>query len=124
MKEQFDIPKYYVIIIFCILTVMVIIAAAILSKNYFKYKAAADALVGLEINGVIQSLKDEGRGSYFLEIKTEKELLKIHSLPVAWEVKNYNIQIGDSVSKKANSRVMIFYKLKDGTMKKACTFEI
>jgi len=124
MKEELAIPKNYLIGLFSILVILAIIAVIVLSKNYFKYRAKTNTLIGQEINGVIKSMKDESRGSYFLEIKTEKELLSIHSLPVAWEVQKYNIQVGDSVSKKANSRIMNFYKLKNGAMEKVCEFEM
>lgn len=103
---------------------MVIVAVIYFTTNYKKFKSEISILISQEINGIIKSMKDENRGSYFLEIQTTKEDLKIHSLPIAWEVKKFNIQIGDSVSKEANSKIMIFYKLKNGVSQKLCEFEM
>jgi hypothetical protein len=124
MKKELPISKNYLVIIFSTMAIISIIVLIALVKRYFKAKTVTNTLIRQEIDGVIKSMKDESRGSYFLEIKTGKGLLSIHSLPVAWEVEKYNIQVGDSVSKKANSKTMNFYKSKNGVMTKVCEFEM
>jgi hypothetical protein len=124
MKEEFKISKKNLIVLFSILAILVLIAVFVLSKNYLNYRANTNALIGQQINGIIKSMKDQSRGSYFLEIQTEKEIISVHSLPVAWEVKKYNIQVGDSISKEANSRIMKFYKSRNGVIEKICEFEM
>ena len=103
---------------------IVIGAIVFFTRNYLSYKEELNSLIAKEINGHIVALKDENRGSYYIEIETLKETYKIHSLPIAWEIKEYNIQVGDSISKEANSKTMIFYKLKDGIYKECCKYKI
>jgi len=77
-------------------------------------------LIRMELNGRINILENINRGSYNLKIGT----YKIHSLPIAFEIEKYNIQIGDSVSKEANSRIIKFYKNKNGVFEKYCEYNI
>lgn len=122
MKQQLPIPTKYLIPIFGFFLVIVIIIASMFSKNYLSNKAKINALVGQQINGVIQLMKDEGRGAYFLAIKTKTDTLRIHSLPLGYEVENCNIKVGDSISKNANSRIINFYKFKNNLPEKYCEF--
>lgn len=81
-------------------------------------------LIKTEIKGTILVLKNEQRGSYYIEIKSKNINHKIHSLPIAWEVDEYDIKVGDSISKEADSRMMFFYKTNNGINRKYCEFKI
>lgn len=78
-----------------------------------------------KINGIISKSNEKNRGFHLLEIydKTNNSTLS-YSLPKSWFFKENKIQVGDSVSKEANSKIMIFYKNKNGTFEKCCEYEI
>lgn len=61
------------------------------------------------------------RGINSIQLSTSD---KVPNLRIGWEIEKYNIQIGDSVSKEANSKIMVFYKLKSGVYVKYCEYEI
>lgn len=90
-----------------------------------KYNKMVDDYQEKEIKGLIINLKEEGRGDHLLEIndKVSNKVLK-YSLPVSWEIKEYGIQNGDSVSKEANSKTITFYKNEGGVYIKLCDFEL
>ena len=98
----------------------VITAFLFFRKSYLNHNKDMTVLVGKELKGRISDLKNQNRGSYYVEIKNDK----IHSLPIAFEIEKFNIQVGDSISKEAKSNIMTFYKNKNGTFIKCCDFEI
>lgn len=112
-------PKYIIILI-AILLIWVIFSFSFFRKNYLHQKREIKRLKSQKINGQINILENKNRGSYNLQIGN----YKINSLPIAYEVDKYNIQLGDSVSKEANSTLMIFYKNKNGSFEKYCEYEI
>ena len=120
MKEQIPISPKYIIAFIVVLLIGAVIAFLYFRKNYIHHKREINALIGKEINGQINILENKNRGSYNLKIGD----YEINSLPIAYEVEKYNIQLGDSVRKKANSRIMIFYKNKNGVFEKHCEYEI
>lgn len=120
MKEQVQIPTKYIISLIVVLLIGVIIAFLYFRKNYFHNKKETNALIRKEVSGQINMLENINRGSYNLKIGD----YKINSLPIAYEVEKYNIQLGDSVRKEANSRIMIFYKNTNGSFEKYCEYEI
>lgn len=96
---------------------------SILLGNYYENTNEYKSLVKKEIKGRIIDMKDESKGSYYLKIKSLKSTSELHSLPIAWDVEEYNIQIGDSVCKEAKSKKIAFYKLKNGIYKKIAIIE-
>ena len=96
----------------------------IVYRNYYENTNEYKALVKKVIKGRITDLKDETRGSYYLKIKSFNNTIRLHSLPIAWEVEEFNIQIGDSISKDAKSKKFVIYKQKNGRFKKICEFEM
>jgi hypothetical protein len=105
-------------------SVLVLSTIIYFARNFFKVEVEMDNLIKKDFNGHLISLNDEGRGSYFLEIETKNENVTIHSLPIAWEIAEYRIQVGDSVSKSSNSKFIFFYRLRNGVYIKYCEFEI
>jgi hypothetical protein len=124
MKEEVEIPIKYIILIMVIFITSIIGAVFYFTRNYLSHSSELKSLESKEINGRIVALKDENRGSFYIEIETIQETHRMHSLPIAWEIEKYNIQVGDSVSKEAGSRTMIFYKLKDGIYKECFKYEM
>lgn len=51
-------------------------------------------------------MENKNSGTYNLIIG----IYEIRSLPIAFEVQKYNIEVGDSETKEANSKIMKFYK--------------
>ncbi len=77
-----------------------------------------------EINGKIILLKELSRGQIYIEIKTTDSIVIITGLPIAWEFKEYNIMVEDSMSKMPNNKIMIFYKANNGLYKEIFKYEI
>jgi hypothetical protein len=124
MREEINLPAKYIVLIVLVFISVVIGSVVFFTRNYLNNKEELSFLVGKEIKGRVVALNDENRGSYYIEIKTREETYKIHSLPIAWEIKEYNIQVGDSISKEANSKTITFYKVKNGVYEKCCDFEM
>ncbi|MBO9634968.1 MAG: hypothetical protein J7578_17795 [Chitinophagaceae bacterium] len=120
MKEVNSISVKYIVILIIVLLIGVAIAFLYLRKNYLLHKNEINDLISKEVNGQINILKNKNRGSYNLRIGN----YEINSLPIAYEVEKYNIQLGDSVRKEANSRIMIFYKNINGVFEKNCEYKI
>jgi predicted membrane protein len=120
MKEQIQMPTKYIIILGAIFLIGAIIAFFYFRKNHLYHKREISDLVSKELNGQINILENRNRGSYNLQIGN----YKINSLPIAFEVEKYKIKLGDSISKEANSHIMIFYRNKNGTLEKYCEYEI
>ena len=114
----------YVIFLIVLFLISIVFAIIFFRNNYVEYEKEITVLIEKEIHGKIKNLKNENRGSYNIEISTLNGDIKIHSLPIAWEIVEYNIQIGDSVSKETNSKIMSFYKTKNGVFKKCCDYKI
>lgn len=74
-----------------------------------------------EVSGRIINLKKLTKGFYAIKLSSE---MPLPNLRIGWEIEEYNIQIGDSVSKEANSKLMTFYKFKNGAYEKCCEYEI
>lgn len=112
---------------FILVTLFTVIISTYLiyfGKAFFKDQDEKDYLRMKKIDGHLITLKDEGRGSYFLEIETINDTVSIHSLPISWEIREYQIEVGDSVSKSANSKIIHFYRLQKGVYTKYCEYEI
>ncbi len=124
MKESIKMLFKYVIVFIALFLILIMFATVFFRNNYLKHEKEITGVIRKEIQGKIKDLKNENRGSYYVAISTLKEDIKIHSLPIAWEIEKYNIQVGDSVSKEANSKLMTFYKFKIGAYEKCCTYEI
>ena len=120
MKEQIEMsPKYFSILISILLLIVVFSFLVFMTKKKTHDREIKE-LIRIELNGRINVLDNMNRGSCDLKIGT----YKIHSLPIAFEIEKYNIQIGDSVSKEADNTTMKFYKNKNGVFEKYCEYKI
>ena len=116
MKQYINNKPIQVIVVLAI--ALFVIANIVFSSNSdAKFDQQMQRLYELGLFGHISDIKDQHRGSYYLEITTGSEKQQFNSLPIAWEVKEYHIEIGDSISKPPHSNTMSFYKGDDKTAK-------
>ena len=125
MKEIIQLPKKYNYILIIGFTTIVVTLIVFFTVNASKYDDKLEALQKSEFNGLIKDTKKETRGFYYIMIKDNisKTFLK-YSLPSDWFFLENKIQSGDSVSKNANSKMITFYKLKNGVFEKCCDYEV
>lgn len=124
MKERIELPAKYRYPIYTVIFGGFIGMASFLMYNTSITDKEIRLLSKTEIKGTIQVLKDTGRGTCYIEIKEADKVIKQHALSIAWEVEKYGIQVGDSVSKEANSPTTTFYRCKNGGCNKICTYEL
>jgi hypothetical protein len=124
LKEELTISPKYTYIILSIFALIAIAGISYLIRNSVKYNNELEILRSKEIKGIIVELRDTGRGFCSIRIKESNADVNQYSLAIAWEVKEYHIQVGDSVSKESNDRTMTFYKLKNGSYEKYCDYEM
>lgn len=108
------------VIYLSIVTGAVIFFTKIQSKHNLEIKNFQNK----NINGIIIHLNDLSRGTYSLKIKDEGIVYETPSLPIAFEVEKFNIEIGDSLFKDSNSSTLTFYKKKKGIFKELFKYEI
>ncbi len=125
MKEIIHLPKKYNYILIIGFTAIVVTLIVFFTINAIKYDHMLETLQNSEFNGLIKDSKKEPRDFYYIMIKDNisKTCLK-YSLPTSWFFLVNKIQIGDSVSKNANSKMITFYKLKNGVFEKCCDYEV
>lgn len=107
--------------IYAILGLVFLFGIFFFTRKLVTYQKELTIFEKHKINGIITELKNTQRGTYDIEISSGDE---IPNLRLGWELEKYNIQIGDSVSKKENSKIMTFYKFKDGIAEKCFDYEI
>ncbi|MFM2387752.1 MAG: hypothetical protein RL660_2509 [Bacteroidota bacterium] len=106
--------------IYVVFVIVILLAFLYFRKNYLHHKQEVKTLISKELSGKLNTLDNINRGSYNLKIGD----YTIHSLPIADDVKKFNIQLGDSVRKEANSTKMVFYKKTNGTFENYCEYII
>lgn len=121
MKQYIN-NKTVQIVVMITIVLFVIANIVFSSHTKAKYDEQIQKFYELELFGHISDLKDQHRGSYYLEILAGGRKQQFNSLPIAWEIKEYHINIGDSVSKVLNSNTLSFYKA--GSTIKLCEVEI
>lgn len=124
MKEELSISPKLTFIILSTLALIAIVGMLFLIRNSVKYNNELEILRSKEIKGVIVKLKDTGKGFCSMEIKEPNDSTYEYSLAIAWEVKEFNIQAGDSVYKESSTNIMTFYKMKNGSYEKRCVYEM
>ncbi|MBK8659362.1 MAG: hypothetical protein IPN22_10980 [Bacteroidetes bacterium] len=124
MKEQLSIAPKYTYMILSVFALIAIIGLSYLVNRSIKYDNELNLLRKSEIKGTIVALTDKGRGYCYIKIKNSENAVNQYSLSIAWEVKEYGIKIGDSVTKEANSDTMIFYKIRNTTYHKICEYKM
>ena len=92
-------------------------------NNVTMYRKELNEIIARTINGYIIRTKDAKRGFQYVDIIDGKDTLA-YFFPAAYTFEKYNIQPLDSVSKKANSAILMFYKPQNGVYEKCCDYEI
>lgn len=85
------------IIVVTAIALFVIANIELSSHSDAEYNRQMQPFYESDLFGRITSIKDQHRGSYFLEITRGSEKWQFNSLPIAWEVQEYHIETGDSV---------------------------
>lgn len=120
MKEQntifSDLNKG--IIIFLLFIFIMICTSSI--DSFVNHKKMLKNLEKIEIKGKINHLKNLTRGSYNIVVGK----YEMRSINIGYEIEKYNIQTGDSFYKMANSKIITFYKMKNGYYEKTCEYEL
>lgn len=107
--------------IYTIFGLAILFGLIFFTKKLTTYQKALEEFEKCKIKGVILSLKNTGRGTYDIELSSSN---KIPNLRIGWQLEKYDIQVGDSVSKDANIKIMTFYKFKNGKFEKCFDYEI
>lgn len=125
MKEFIKIPSKYYILMLAILVAWIIFWKVYFKNNEIESKANLKRIVGEEVNGIIQESEENNRGfkSFTIRDNHTKSKRKLN-LHITWFYEENNIQVNDSVSKTANSKIITFYKLKNGVYEECCEYEI
>lgn len=90
-----------------------------------KFGKLVSEFTNRKIDGIVTYSEVGTRGFHFIEIADNlSDSTLIYNLPKSWFFKENKIIKGDSVSKEWNSRLMTFYKFKNGTYEKCCEYEI
>lgn len=79
----------------------------------------------MEANGILFGFKDESRGSVKVEyIKSDGSYHELPLLPIVYDVNKFNIEVGDSMTKRMNSGSLAFYKKGDASWDYCCSVEV
>src|SRR5690242_7646803 len=109
--------KYYKVVIFLFFSA-IIIGLVFFIHNYYQYQYDLKLIIAKDIKAIVTKSKEESRGFFNIELENNNGVKIRYSLPQSWFFLKNHIQAQDSVSKEANSKIMTFYKLKDGVYEK------
>jgi hypothetical protein len=92
----------------------------LLIRNFIVLHKRLQILEGSKLNGIVYELKDTQKGTYTVVTKVNHGVYYIPGIHLSWYIDKYNVQVGDSISKNANSDTLSFFKLENGVYKKRC----
>ena len=119
MMKKIKLIHFYAIFVLSI----IICFCIYVYRAHDKYDSAILNLKRSKIDGKIENLIEEGRGFTLIEISEQNSLTKI-SLPISWDIDHFNIEVGDSLSKKPYDGSIYFYKSINGKRKDIFTYKI
>ena len=119
MMKKIKLIHFYAIFVLSI----IICYCIYVYRAHDKYDSAILNLKRSKIDGKIENLIEEGRGFTLIEISEQNSLTKI-SLPISWDIDHFNIEVGDSLSKKPYDGSIYFYKSINGKRKDIFTYNI
>ena len=99
MKEEIEISNRTKYVLFGSYLMVIVFAIIYFTNNWLDQQKKMDNFKKSIINARILVLKDLQRGNYLIELKVGNTI-KAFSLPIAYEIKRDNIQVGDSLSKQ------------------------
>ena len=115
MKYKYKKSKFF----FRLNALIIMIAASLVIyeeirvyKLQKEHKFQLEKLIALEARGLITGLRDIKRGRYLIEVELPSKIKEILNLPIGWDVKKSNIEIGDSLSIDKKIELSIFIKFK------------
>jgi hypothetical protein len=119
MMKKIKLIHFYAIFVLSI----IICFCIYVYRAHDNYDSAILNLKRSKIDGKIENLIEEGRGFTLIEISEQNSLTKI-SLPISWDIDHFNIEVGDSLSKKPYDGSIYFYKSINGKRKDIFTSNI
>lgn len=90
------------------------------NKHYDELRKLAE----MKLNGRIVEILDTKRDTYHLQIKSKDTIYHLRGIPFGWYEEKYNVVIGDSISKAPKSKVITFFKLKNGKYAEMFNYEL
>ena len=103
-----------------VLSIVALIVSISLVEKFRLLQNQLGILESAKLNGIVYELKDTQKGTYTVVTKVNQGVYYIHGIHLSWYIDKYNIQVGDSISKNANSDTLSFFKLESGVYKKRC----
>ena len=123
MRQGIKILSSIKLLIYLAFALIIFSFIFIMIKNWFKHQNDLENFIKKKVNSKIYQLKDLNRGSQEIVFKTNNQLDTI-SLPLTFEVKKYNIIIGDSLNKVANSNLLEIFRTENSVTYKLCETEL
>ncbi len=77
-----------------------------------------------ETNGIIVGINDQGRSGCSITVRTKKAFYVMPYQALDNEAHDLVVQMGDSISKAANSRDVTFYRKERGVYKKYWSYRV
>lgn len=99
-------------------------SALFFARNFFRHQEELKQFLKTDVQGIIIKLDDLTRGSFSIEIRDNNNNYILPELPIAFAVKKYNVKVGDSLSKHANSKFITVYKLNNRIYEERCVLEL
>ena len=116
--------KRYNLIMLSLILTCVIVGIVILTNNQLNYLKYQKALSTKQINGLITTINHRSRGEAYIEVLSGTEVFNIYGYAISSDLKERNVQVGDSVSKNSNVRELIFYKKHQGLCEKCFVLDV
>ena len=124
MREKIPISKTTKYILVSIFSSIILIVVLFFTRNWFTWKEELKYFKSIKINSRILELKELNRGNYQVKLGVKDTLIEF-ALPISFEVKRDNIQVGDSLSKNENSELCEIFRLdRDGKAQMVSEFTI
>jgi hypothetical protein len=124
IKEEIPISKRTQLILIGSFIIIVLGTIIFFVNNWLNWQKEMESFKSSEINSRILELKNLNRGNYLVKVNI-KNSIREFDLPISFEVKRDNIQVGDSLSKKSGSgRCEIYRKNVNGELSKISDFTI
>lgn len=112
MKEVIEISKRNQYILIGLFLTVIVIATTYFTRNWLRWQTELKNFRASKINSRILELKDLNRGNYLMKLNGKESIVEF-DLPISFEVKRDKIQVGDSLSKMANSGNCEIFRIND-----------
>ena len=122
MKQEITISRKVKILTYSVFILIVLVFGILTTNNWNIHQKRLSIFTIQKVNSKIYRLKDLNRGSQEFVFSYNNQLDSV-SLPMTFEVKKYNIKVGDSICKEANSRQIMIFRTENLNSIKMCETE-